>query len=313
MNMNYKATLTLSLLASLVLVACGGGGGGDSSSSATPSSSSASSPSAASAPAASAPAASTPAASTPAAASAPAQASAPALSGEQLPSLTSPQAGSTAAAGNGVEGIWTSQSGISKTTALIDPQGNISDLNTVGGFGMSELFGVVAATAPNWTLTSGVAFIGGFYYPTTSGSGTFAANQTFAGSYVENGNTVSLSWNYDAANALAVTQSSVAGTWAQTGSSLTIANDGTLSGSLSNCPVSGTLLLATPSSSKNLFTLSVTGTSTTCTLQSGATYSGNAAIAFLPITGSTLYSRSIIFIIKSANNSTIAYGQLKKQ
>lgn len=212
-----------------------------------------------------------------------------------------------------MEGIWTSQFGVDKTTALIDPQGNISDLNTVAGLGMSEMFGVVAATAPNWTLTSGVAFIGGFYYPTTSGSGTFAAKQTFAGSYVENGNTVNLSWNYDAANALAVTQSSVAGTWAQTGSSLTIANDGTLSGTLSSCPVSGTLLLATPSSSKNLFTLSVTGTSTSCTLQSGATYSGNAAITFLPITGSTLYSRSIIFIIKSANNATIAYGQLKKQ
>lgn len=302
MNMNYKATLTLSLLASLVLAACGGGGGGDSSS-AAPSSSSASTPSAAS----------TPAASTPAAASAPAAASSPALSGEQLPSLTSPQTGSTAAAGNGLEGIWTSTSVSGKTTALIDPQDNISGLNTLGSFVLSEMFGVVAPTAPSWTLTSGVQFSGGFYYPTTSGSGTFSAKQTFTGSYVYNNITTNVSLSYDAANALAVTQSSVAGTWAQTGSSVTIANDGTLSGTLSNCPVSGTLLLTTPSSSKNLFTLTVTGTSASCALASGATYTGNAAIAFLPITSSTLYSRSIIYIIKSANNSTVAYGQLKKQ
>ncbi|WP_341272022.1 hypothetical protein [Paraburkholderia ginsengiterrae] len=300
--MNYKATLALSLLASLVLAACGGGGGGDSSS-AAPASSSASTPSAAS----------TPAASTPAAASAPAAASSPALSGEPLPSLTSPQAGSAATSGNGIEGLWTSTFGADKTSAFIDPQGNISALNSVGTFVLSEMFGVVATTAPNWTLTSGLQYNGGVYYTTTSGSGTFAAKQTFTGSYVYNGNTVSLAWNYDAANALAVTQSSVAGTWTQTGSSLTIANDGTLSGTMSNCPVSGTLLLTTPSSSKNLFTLTVTGTSASCALAAGTTYTGNAAIAFLPITGSTLYSRSIIYLIKSANNATVAYGQVKKQ
>lgn len=209
--------------------------------------------------------------------------------------------------------MWTSVSGFNKTTALVDPQGNISVLNAVAGIGMSQMFGVVSTTAPNWTLTSGVAFTGGFYYPNTTGSGTFIAKQTFIGSYVYNGNTVSLAWNYDAANALAVTQSSVAGTWAETGASLTIANDGTLTGTLANCPVSGTLMLATPSSSKNLFTLTVTGTGASCTLNSGATYTGNAAIAFSPITASTLYTRSIIYIIKSANNSTVAYGQLKKQ
>ena len=212
-----------------------------------------------------------------------------------------------------MEGIWASQSGIDMTTAFIDPQGNISDLNTVAGFGGSEFFGVVALTAPNWTLTSGTAFVTSFYYPTTSGLGTFTPNQTFAGSYVENGTTVNLAWNYDAANALAVTQSSVTGTWTQTGSSLTIAEDGTLTDTLSGCPVSGTLLLTTPSSGKNLYTLSITGTTASCTLQSGTTYSGHAAIKFLPISGSSLYTRSILFIIKSASNSTVAYGQLKQQ
>ncbi|MFM0122454.1 MULTISPECIES: hypothetical protein [unclassified Paraburkholderia] len=297
MDMKIKAKLTLSLLASLALAACGGGGGGGNSA-ATPSAGSASAPAVASAPGP---------------ASAPDPASSPALSGEPLPSLSSPQSGSAAASGNGVEGVWTTQFGVDKTTALVDAQGNISYLNTVSGIGLSEFFGVIAATAPNWTLTSGAAFIGNVYFPTTSGSGSFVNNQTFTGSYVENGTTVNLSWNYDAANALAVTQSSVAGTWAETGSSLTIASDGTLSGTLSNCPVSGTLLLATPSSSKNLYTLSVTGTTASCTLKSGATYSGNAAITFLPITGSNLYVRTIFFMIKTATNTTVAYGQLTKQ
>lgn len=294
--MKNKTKLTLSLLASFVLAACGGGGGDGGNSTPTSSASSASSPSVASAPAP---------------ASAPASSSA--LNGEPLPSLSSPQSGSAAVLGNGVEGVWVTQSGVDKTTALIDPQGNVSYLDTVAGFGISQFFGVIAATSPNWTLTSGSAFISNFYYPATSGSGSFVNKQTFTGSYVENGNTVNLSWRYDAANALAVTQSSVAGTWAETGSSLTIAGDGTLSGTLSNCPVSGTLLLATPASAKNFYTLNVTGTTASCTLKSGATYSGNAAITFLPITGSNLYVRTIFFMIRTAANTTVAYGQLMKQ
>lgn len=256
------------------------------------------------------------AASAPASASAPTAASTPAVSGEQLPSLSSPQTGSTAATGNGVEGMWTTSAGIGMTTAFIDSLGDISDLDSAAGFALSQFFGVIAAAASTWTRTSGWAFISGHYYPTTTGSGTFTANQTFTGSYVENGSTATLSWVYDPANALAVTQSRVAGTWAQTGaspSSLTIANDGTLTGTLTACPVTGTLLLATPSSGKNLYTMSVTGTGTSCTLQSGTTYSGNAAIKFLAIAGSSLYARTIFFLIKSANNSAVAYGQLKQQ
>ncbi len=179
---------------------------------------------------------------------------------------------------------------------------------------LEEFFGVVTTAAPNWTLTSGDYFDLGTYWPTTSGSGTFAGSQTFAGSYVANGTTYSLSWTYDPANALAVSQSSVTGTWSETGSSLTVSDNGAVTGTLSNCPVTGTLLLATPSSSQNLYTLSVTGTTTGgCLLQEGTTYSGNAAITFLPISGSNLYQRTITYLIRSSNNSAIAYGQLSKQ
>ncbi len=284
--MKNKTYLPVSLLATLALAACGGGGGGGGAS-ATPAATAASAPSAASTPATT-------------------------VNGVELPSLASPQAGSTAAVGNGIEGIWTSQSGVNKTTAFIDPQNNVSYVTSMSTVVMNEFFGAITTATPNWTLTSGDAYSLAFYYPTTSGSGTFASAQTFSGSFVSNGTTTSLSWTYDPANALAVTQGSVTGTWSESGSSLTVAADGSVSGTISNCPVTGTLLLATPSSSENLYTLSVTGTTTTCTLQSGKTYSGSAAITFLPISGSSLYTPTLMFIIRAPDNSAIAYGQLSQ-
>lgn len=290
-----------SLLAALVLTACGGGGGG-SSPSTTSTSSSASSPAAASAPST---------------ASSPDAASTPTVTGEALPSLTSPQTGSTAATGSGPLGIWSTASGADKTTAFIDPQNNISYLSTASGYGQAEFFGVATATASTWTLTSGVQY---FYpgstnfYSATSGSGAYSAKQAFAGSYVESGNTQVVTWTYDAANALAVTQSSVTGTWSEPNTSLTIGDDGTFSGTLLNCAVTGTLTLTTAGSSQNLYTMNVTSGSTggSCPA-SGKTLSGNAAIVFLPITGSSLYTRTILFVIHSADNTALAYGQVSKQ
>lgn len=117
-----------------------------------------------------------------------------------------------------------------------------------------------------------------------------------------------------ASGALAVTQASVAGNWEQSANSLSVASDGTLTGKLTGCTVSGTLLLATPASSKNLYTLSVTGMpSAGCSMQAGITYAGNAAIAFLPVTNSNLYSRTLIYLIKAPDNSLVAYGQFSKQ
>ncbi|MGF6531424.1 hypothetical protein P3T20_002205 [Paraburkholderia sp. GAS206C] len=294
-DMKNKPLLALSLVASLVLTACGGGGG--SGSSTTPAATSASSPSAASAPVASAPVA----------------ASTPTVNGETLPSLTSPQAGSTVATGNGLQGIWTANASGDKTTAFIDAQNNISYLSTVLTLPVSQFFGVISPTSTTWTLTSGVQFLQPFFYATTSGSGTFTANQAFSGSFVANSSTVNLSWTYDPANALAVTQASVVGTWAETNSSITVDSSGAVTGTLSSCPVTGTLLLTSAGSSQNLYSLSLTtGTAAACATP-GKTLSGNAAIVFLPISGSTLYARSILYVIHSSDNSAVAYGQVSPQ
>lgn len=310
--MKNNLALMSSLLAALVLTACGGGG---SSPSTTSSSNSASSPAATSSPSA----ASTPsAASSTPAASAPDAASTPSVTGEALPSLTSPQTGSTAATGTGPLGIWSTGSGTSKTVAFIDPQNNISYLSTVATVGQGEFFGVISSTTSAWTLTSGVQYFYPFgstnYYLATSGSGTYTARQAFAGSYVENGTTQSVAWTYDAANALAVTQSSVAGTWAENGASLTIGSDGTLTGTISGCSVAGTMMLATAGSNQNLYSMSLTvGASGASCTATGETLSGSAAIVFLPISGSTLYTRTIVYLTHSADNSSIAYGQVSKQ
>ncbi|CAB3724712.1 hypothetical protein [Paraburkholderia phenoliruptrix] len=287
MKMKQKLPLIMSLLGSFALAACGGGGGGSSSTTQ------------AAAPAASAP-------------SAPSPASTPTVTGEALPSLASPQAGSTAATGNGFEGIWTDTTS-SRVTAMIDPANNISYLSGLFSFVTSTFFGAATTAAPNWTLTSGFEVMSNLRYTATAGSGTYAANQTLTGSYVANGSTVNLSLKYDPANALAVSQSSVTGTWAQNSTTLTVDDAGGVTGNILGCAVSGTLTLTTPGSSKNLYTLTMTGTTSTCTLASGVTYTGNAAITFLPVTGSTtLYQRSIIYLIKATDNSVIAYGQLTK-
>ncbi len=289
MKMKERLPLVISLLGSFALAACGGGGGDSSSSAAAPASS----------------------ASAPAPASAPV--STPVVSGETLPSLTAPQSGSTAATGNGFEGIWT-QSSSSRTTAFVDPANNLSYTSGLFNVVTSTFFGTATTAAPNWTLTSGIETFGGLRFTATSGTGTFSANQTLTGSYVANGNTVNLSLNYDPANALAVTQSSVTGTWAQNTTSLTIDDAGGFTGNLLGCGVSGTLVLTTPGSNKNLYTMTTTGTTSTCTLASGVTYTGNAAITFLPVSGSTtLYQRTIMYLIKATDNSLVAYGQLLKQ
>jgi hypothetical protein len=305
------ASLTLSTI--LLLTACGGGGGSSSGSgNVDDNSQPASAPSAAS----SADAPTSASTALPTSASAPAEASSPAMVGEALPSLLNPQPGSTALTGTNAEGIWTSSSSIADhSVALIDPVGNISSLNAVGSFVTSELYGVISSTPQAWTLTSGWSFTNlMFANPTTSGSGAYSPQNTFIGSYVADGKTTNISWTYDAANALSVTQQSVAGTWSQSTTSLTIADDGSFTGKLSGCNVSGTMLLAAPETNHNMYAVTMSAAAgTSCPMPAGMTYTGNAAILFLPVARSNGYLRTILYNVKNLDGLRIAYGQLSKQ
>jgi hypothetical protein len=299
-----KALLPLMLSSIVLLAACGGGGGSDSGSQ----TSSATQPAPTGASAASVSTA------LPTSASAPSSASSPAMTGEALPSLTSPQAGSTALTGTNAEGIWTSPPGLYHDLALIDSNSNISSLSVLGTSVMDEFYGVISATPQAWTLTSGWDVSAFLVYPTTAGSGTYVPQKTFTGSYVANGNTTNISWNYDAANALSVTQESVAGTWSQPGTSMTIGNDGSLTGTLSGCNVSGTILLTDAGTNHNMYTTTISAAAgTSCAMPAGMVYTGNAAITFVPITGSNGYQRTILYSVKASDNLHIAYGQLPKQ
>ncbi|SAL38467.1 hypothetical protein AWB74_01533 [Caballeronia arvi] len=313
MSFRNIAALTLTLSSVLLLSACGGGGG---SGNTDGTSQSAGAPSAASSADAPASAAAPESASTalPTSASAPSEASSPAMVGEALPSLSSPQPGSTALTGTNAEGIWTTSSITSHAVALIDSTGNVSSLNAMASFVTDQLYGVISPTPQAWTLTSGWSFSNFFAYPTTSGSGAYASQKTFTGSYVANGATKDISWNYDAANALSVTQQSVAGTWSQSSTSLTIDNDGSFTGKLSNCNVSGTMLLAAPGTNHNMYAVTMSAApGTSCQMPAGMTYTGNAAIVFLPINGSNGYKRTILYNVKNLDSLRIAYGQLTKQ
>ncbi|MXN79035.1 hypothetical protein GR157_30450 [Burkholderia sp. 4701] len=289
-----------------VVAGCGGGGDGGG----------APANSGGTANAASAPVvASTPVAAQPA--SAPVASSQPVTVGEALPSLTTPQAGSTAATATTPTGIWTASGSLGYSTiALVDPHNNLSTLNALGSFVMSDDFTNLTVNGTTWSLNSGINFnaMTGITTRIDSGSGAYSAKQTLSGTMSKGGTASNFTWTYNAANALSVTQDSVVGTWATTNASFTIGSGGTVSGTLSGCNMSGTLTLATPGSNQNMYDMALTAASSSgCKVPAGVPLSGSAAIMFVPISGTNGFKRSILYVLRAADYSFVAYGQVVKQ
>lgn len=287
-----------------MFVVAGCGGGGDGSSNANTGGTAA---------AASAPVV----ASTPVAASAPVASSQPVTVGEALPSLTTPQPGSTAATATTPTGIWTASGTLGYTTiALVDPRNNLTTMNTLGSFVMSDDFTNLTVNGTTWSLNSGINFNArtGFTTRIDSGSGAYSAKQTLSGTMSQGGTASNFTWTYNAENALSVTQDSVVGTWATTNASFTIGTGGTVSGTLSGCNMSGTLMLATPGSNQNMYDMTLTASASTgCRVPAGVPLSGSAAIMFVPIRGTNGFQRSILYVLRAADYSFVAYGQVVKQ
>lgn len=287
-----------------MFVVAGCGGGGDGSSNANTGGTAA---------AASAPVV----ASTPVAASAPVASSQPVTVGEALPSLTTPQPGSTAATATTPTGIWTASGPLGYTTiALVDPRNNLTTMNTLGSFVMSDDFTNLTVNGTTWSLNSGINFNArtGFTTRIDSGSGAYSAKQTLSGTMSQGGTASNFTWTYNAENALSVTQDSVVGTWATTNASFTIGTGGTVSGTLSGCNMSGTLTLATPGSNQNMYDMTLTASASTgCRVPAGVPLSGSAAIMFVPIRGTNGFQRSILYVLRAADYSFVAYGQVVKQ
>ncbi|WP_230941908.1 hypothetical protein [Burkholderia stagnalis] len=303
---NSLGLLAAGAISMFVVAGCGGGGD----------SSGAPANSGGTANAASAPVvASTPVAAQPA--SAPIASSQPVTVGEALPSLTTPQAGSTAATATTPVGIWTASGSLGYSTiALVDPHNNLSTLNALGSFVMSDDFTNLTVNGATWSLNSGINFnaMTGFTTRIDSGSGAYSAKQTLSGTMSKGGTASNFMWAYNAANALSVTQDSVLGTWATTNASFTIGSGGTVSGTLSGCNMSGTLTLSTPGSNQNMYDMALTAAASSgCKVPAGVPLSGSAAIMFVPISGTNGFKRSILYVLRAADYSFVAYGQVVKQ
>ncbi|KVL65875.1 hypothetical protein WJ50_01045 [Burkholderia ubonensis] len=294
--------LVAGAISMFVVAGCGGGGDGSSNANTGGTAAAASAPVVAS---------------TPVAASAPVASSQPVTVGEALPSLTTPQPGSTAATATTPTGIWTASGTLGYTTiALVDPRNNLTTMNTLGSFVMSDDFTNLTVNGTTWSLNSGINFNArtGFTTRIDSGSGAYSAKQTLSGTMSQGGTASNFTWTYNAENALSVTQDSVVGTWATTNASFTIGTGGTVSGALSGCNMSGTLTLATPGSNQNMYDMTLTASASTgCRVPAGVPLSGSAAIMFVPIRGTNGFQRSILYVLRAADYSFVAYGQVVKQ
>lgn len=312
----FSKALAVALL-SAGLGACGGGGGGDGAP-----------PSAMGFPSAPAPAPRPAPAPPPAPSSAPAPAGprvdpyAPVAGSEPLPLLTAPQPGSTADVGNGSEGLYDEMFGYT----FVSSRGELARTMLLG-----TLWGSVSVTGPNWSFNPDTQF----YYVKASpvtGSGTFSAKASMDGNYSTDGRSPE-AWGplrYSSANALAVTQDSVTGTWSNIGEkkniglSITVNETGYFSGRTAGseigvCAVTGAVGLSQPNSAKNFYALSLNATNAAaagekaCQLDTAA-YGGPAAIIFASA-GSFAgngYFRNLGFVVRTANKATLS-ASLRRQ
>ena len=299
------------LAAGVGLSACGGGGGGDGGMPLLPA-----------IPSAPAPVANAPSPA-PAPAPVPGPNRDPVPGSEPLPSLSAPQPGSTAEAGNDSEGIYLSLLDL----ALVGADGSIASRDAIG-----TLWGSIKVTGLDWSFNPDTEYYFIDASPVT-GSGTFSPKKSMSGTYTygTHGPSTFGPMYYAAENALAVTQDSVVGQWANTDSNFGVgvsidvdatgAFTGTTAGvQVGNCRISGTLAQAQPGTSKNMYGLRFTAVNASddskgaCKLVTSLPYSGPAAILLMPAGtfDSNGYFRSVVFMARTATGATLRAG-LRKQ
>lgn len=242
---------------------------------------------------------------------------------EPLPSLSAPQAGSTAAVGNDSEGIYVSLLDLT----LVGADGSIASKDHIG-----TMWGSIKVTGLDWSFNPETAYYFIDASPVT-GSGTFTPKKTMNGNF-SHGNRESSAFgprNYATENALAVSQDSVTGKWGNpdsnygVGISIEVDATGAFTGTtagvqVGNCAISGILAQAQPGTSKNMygFKLNAVDGSTdgknACKLKTDHSYLGPAAIVLVPAGSydSNGYFRSIFFLVKTANGATLTAG-LRRQ
>lgn len=247
----------------------------------------------------------------------------PVAGSEPLPLLSAPQPGSTAAVGNDSEGIY----GALLNLTFVGADGSIATKFNVG-----TLWGSLKVTGPDWSFNPDTQYDFTDASPVT-GSGTFEAKKSMKGSYAY-GSRESTAFGplgYAAENALAVSQDSVAGKWANAdrsfgiGVSIEVDAKGAFTGTTSgvrvgSCTLSGTIALAQAGTAKNMYGLKMTAVNAAtdakdaCQLRTGLPYAGPAAIGLVPAGtyDSNGFFRSIMLLVKSGDGAMLSAG-LRKQ
>jgi len=189
---------------------------------------------------------------------------APAPGSEPVPSLDEPQPGSTAAIGQGNEGVYYGAlGGGSPMLMMVGPANDIT-----GNSGDDWIWGSLDTQGSSWTFSSQtVGRQGDGELRQVTGSGTLFAREAMIVRYEFEGDAKSTQGvlNYGAENALAVDQASVAGTWESTGEdgigiTLTVDGAGAVTGAswgsaVGVCSLAGSLLQREPGTLKNAYTV----------------------------------------------------------
>ncbi|SOY67336.1 conserved exported hypothetical protein [Cupriavidus taiwanensis] len=228
--------------------------------------------------------------------------------GELLPSLSAPQPGSTAAVGNGSEGLWV---GLMNAT-LVDRGGKFMHLTASG-----VISGTFQFAGSSWKLSPDSIYESAFLSLAT-GAGTLTPGQRLSGSIVRtsSGATTALANTYDPSNALAVDQAAIAGNWQQSGFAMQIDAAGNLTGTHTSgtriCDLHGTVTLAEPGSAKNLYAVSVSAdaraSASGCSLTTGMPHKGFAAIRLMPADGSVVITSATRYVRTLVMTGTTGYG-----
>jgi hypothetical protein len=211
---------------------------------------------------------------------------------------TFPQIGSTYSdSSTTIEGVYEGTKGL----GFIDSANNFNYGDTDG-----TLFGILQPSGLTWTLAESSVYYSFSAAPVAAtGSGTFKLKNTntldsFVATTQSFPTTAPLNLVYGDANGYAVSQSSIVGNWLlNTGTGqilLSIDNSGAITGILADintnntpvtnhqCTINGTMLLADPNTSHNLFNVVMNGgatanSGTTCDLSMNS-YKGLGAIRY---------------------------------
>lgn len=236
---------------------------------------------------------------------------APIAGSEPAPSLSEPQAGSTADVGSATEGIYESRTGYT----FISPKGDLARKDLVGW-----TWGSIAVSGNDWSFNPDTRsyFIGAT--PVT-GSGTFTSKTSMDGTYSENGG-ASSAWGplkYSQSNALAITPNSLQGKWSvsdlpRNGMWVEFDSNGVVSGATSGsqfgvCRLSGAAVQVEPGTAKNMFTLTMTAINAasssekSCALDTSLPYEGFAGVVLTPAGNYVQngYFRTFAFHVKTPN------------